>query len=339
MPKKKPTIADVARRAGVSKGAVSLTLNNRPGISQDTRERILSAAAELNWQPDRRGRSLAASRAFALGLVIARPPRLLEADPFFPAFIAGVEAVLAEREYTLVLQVVRPGQAEADAYRNLARGGRVDGVFLSDLRHADPRLQLLAEVGLPAVTLNRPDVRSPFPAVCLDDGPGIAAAVRHLVELGHTRIAHVSGPSRFLHGAGRARAWRQALAEAGLPPGPVVESDFSAAGGAAATRELLAGHPRPTAIVYANDLMAIAGQTAARAMGLSVPEDLSVTGFDDCELAAYMHPPLTTVATNAFGWGKRATAVLLDLIEGEEVADVELPPTRLVLRGSTAPPS
>ncbi|GII75843.1 LacI family transcriptional regulator [Sphaerisporangium rufum] len=334
---KRPTIADVARLAGVSRGTVSFALNGRPGVGADTRERVLAAAAELDWTPSRRARSLAASRAFALGLVIARPPQLLGADPFFPTFIAGVESVLAERGHILVLQVVLSAAAETEGYRNLARDGRVDGVFLTDLRHADPRIELLAELGLPAVTLNRPDVPSPFPAVGLDDHAGVEAAVRHLAGLGHTRIAHVAGPAHFLHGAGRAAAWRAALAAAGLPPGPLAEADFSAAGGAAATRELLAARPRPTAIVYANDLMAIAGLTAARAMGLSVPDELSVTGFDDCELAEHVHPPLTTVTMDVFGWGVRAATALLDLVDGAAVPDAALPPARLVVRGSTAP--
>lgn len=340
MPKRRPTIADVAQRAGVSKGAVSFALNGRPGVAPQTRTRILAAAAELGWQPSHRARALSRSRAFAFGLVIARPPELIGADPFFPAFIAGVEIELSRSGHALVLQVV-PGSWEDEkaGYQRLVGDGRVDGVFLTDLRHHDPRIGLLGELGLPAVTLMRPTGESPFPAIHLDDRPGIEAAVRHLAELGHRRIAHVAGPGDFVHGTGRRAAWDTALRALGLTPGPVVTGDFTAAGGARATRELLGSGEPPTAIVYANDLMAIAGVTVAHELGYAVPGDVSITGFDDTELAGHVHPPLTTVRQDAMGWGRAAARALLDLVEGGPVGDVELPPARLVVRRSTAPPS
>jgi len=328
---------DVARRAGVSKGSVSFALNGRPGVAAETAERIHAAAAELGWRPSHRARSLSVSRAFAFGMVVARPPELLGADPFFPSFIAGVETVLAASGYSLVLQVVSGVEAETAGYRRLAADGRVDGVFLTDLRHRDCRVPLLAELAVPAVTLNRPDVDSPFPAVCVDDRPGVAEAVRHLVSLGHRRIGHVAGPEKFLHGSGRRAAWSEALAAADLPQGPIVVSDFSAAGGAAATRSLLGEIDPPTAIVYANDLMALAGATVAHDMGFGVPSQLSVTGFDDSELAAHVHPPLTTVRTDVLGWGRTAAEVLLAVVAGDDPADVWLSPSALVVRSSTGP--
>ncbi len=337
MPDRRPTIADVAAHAGVSLSAVSFALNGRPGVGEETRRRILEAAAELGWQPSHRARSLSRSKAFALGLVLARSPDLFGADPFFPSFIGGVETVLSPRGQSLVLQVVPDAETEAEGYRRLAGESRVDGVFLSDLRRGDPRVALLAGLGLPAVTLNRPDVDSPFPAVCLDDQTAIVDAVKHLVELGHTRVAHVAGPSEFLHGAGRRTAWEETLTAAGLAPGPVVESDFTAAGGAAATRTLLDLAEPPTAIVYANDLMAVAGMAVALELGFAVPDRLSITGFDDTELAAYVHPALTTVRTDPFGWGQAAARLLLGLVEGADVADEEFTPARLVIRGSTGP--
>lgn len=338
----RPTITDVARRVGVSKGAVSFAFNGHGGVSPQTRERILAAARELGWEPSHRARSLSVSRSFAFGFVLARPPELIGADPFFPSFIAGVETVLAPAGYALVLQVVPPGIGEAAGYRKLAAEGRVDGVFVSDLRTNDPRIALLQELNLAAVTLNRPDVPSPFRAVCLDDHVGIIQAVRHLVELGHTRIGHVSGPSEFLHGHRRCQAWAAAVADAGLPPGPLAVSDFTAAGGAAATRELLQTADRPSAIVYANDLMAIAGLGVAQSLGLRVPDDLSITGFDGTELALYTHPPLTTVLTDPFAWGRCAATTLLAVVvhrASDAVRDVQPEPARLQVRSSTAAPT
>jgi DNA-binding LacI/PurR family transcriptional regulator len=336
--KRRPTIADVAARAGVSQGAVSFALNGRAGVAPETRQRILDAASELGWRPSHRARSLSTSRAFALGLVLARPPELFGTDPFFPSFVSGVETILAESGQALVLQVVPDAEAERAGYQRLAGEGRVDGVILSDLRRADPRIALLTELGLPAVTLNRPEIDSPFPAVCQDDRPGVAALVEHLISLGHKHIAHVCGPPDFLHSANRLAAWSAALADAGLAEGPVVAADFTAAGGAAATRELLTMRQPPTAIVYGNDLMAVSGLAVAQQLGFSVPDQLSVTGFDDIELAEYVHPPLTTVAINAFRWGQAAASTLLDLVDGRSTADVVLAKGELVVRRSTGRP-
>lgn len=328
----------MARHAGVSKGAVSFALNGREGVSADTRDRILDAARELGWQPSHPARSLSLSRAFAFGLVLARPPELLGADPFFPSFIAGVQTVLAPAGYALVLQVVPDEDAEEAGYRKLAGEGRVDGVFVNDLRTRDSRIGLLAELKLSAVTLNRPDVPSPFPAVRQDDRVGVMNAVRHLVGLGHTRIAHVSGQPEFLHSVSRREAWVDALDGAGLACGPLVVSDFTADGGAAATQQLLDLAEPPTAIVYANDLMAIAGIGVAHNRGLRVPRDLSVTGFDGTELASHVHPPLTTVVSSPFAWGQAAARSLLAVTDrgALDVADIDLAPARLDMRSSTA---
>lgn len=336
---KRPTIADVARRAGVSKGSVSFALNGRPGLAQATVDKILAAADELGWRPSNRARSLSVSKAFALGLVITRDPAVLSSDPFFPAFIAGVESVLSTRGQALVLQVVTAGESEEDGYRRLAQDARVDGVFLSDLRHDDPRIDLLVELGLPAVTLNRPDGESPFPAVILDDRPGTRAVVEHLVELGHTRIAQVAGPPAFVHVTARTTAFVETLAAAGLEPLTEI-GDFTAASGIEATRRLLALPKPPTAIFYANDRMAIAGLGAAQSAGLTVPDDLSIAGFDDSELAEYVHPGLTTVRADPFRFGEAAALTLNQLVDGAaDVPDTELPPAQLVVRGSTASPS
>ncbi|PJJ73555.1 DNA-binding LacI/PurR family transcriptional regulator [Diaminobutyricimonas aerilata] len=332
-----PTIADVARRAGVSKGLVSFALNNRPGVADGTRRRILEAADELGWQPSMRARSLSTNRAFALGLIIAREPSVMSADAFFPMFIAGVESELGPAGQALVLSIVPGEDAELAAYRSLARDRRVDGVFITDLRADDPRIALATELGLPAVTLGRPDSTSPHPAVTLDDDPGIRAAVDHLVELGHRRIAHVGGPDRMLHGTRRRESFAAALQSAGLESTLSVSTDFSAAEGAAATRHLLALDEPPTAIVYANDHMAVAGLAVAQSAGVVVPRDLSITGFDGTEVGEHVYPALTTVATDVVEWGRASARVLLQLVTGEHPDDLELPPARLVVRSSTAP--
>jgi DNA-binding LacI/PurR family transcriptional regulator len=335
----KVTIADVARAAGVSKGLVSFALNDRPGVSAETRTRILSIAGTLGWTPSLRGRSLSSKRSFALGLVIARNPEVLGSDPFFTSFIAGVETILAPEGLALVLSVVPDEATELQTYRTLVSDGRVDGVFISDLRHDDARIQCLADLGLPAVTLGRPDRPSPFPSVSIDDTDGIAESVRHLAGLGHRRIAHVAGSPAMLHGRRRRDAFVLAMRAAGLGEGQIVDTDFSIAAGADATRRLLSQSEPPTAIVFANDPMAIAGIGVAQELGVRVPDDLSVTGFDDIEFARYVYPALTTVGATPMVWGRAAASTLLDLIRTGRADDVELPAARLIIRGSAATPA
>ncbi len=339
MKAQKVTIADVAKRAGVSKGLVSFALNDRPGVSPETRSRILAVAGDLGWRPSLRARSLSTRRSFALGLVVARNPEVLGSDPFFPSFIAGVESILSDRGQALVLSVVPSAEAEFLSYRQLVADCRVDGVFLTDLRHDDPRIPLLTELGLPAVTLGRPEGPSPFPAVSIDDTPGIAESVTYLAQLGHRRIAHIAGSSAMLHGSRRRDAFEAALRRAGLPLGQTIETDFSVAAGSDATRRLLTQEDAPTAIVYANDPMAIAGLGVAHELGIRVPDELSITGFDDIDFSRYVYPPLTTVSATPVVWGRAAATTLLTLIETGAAEDVDLPAARLIIRGSAAAPA
>lgn len=333
------TISDVARAAGVSKGAVSYALNGQPGVSEETRQRILDAAKDLGWTPSLRARSLSSSKAYALGLVVARNPRLLGTDPFFPSFIAGIETTLADRGYSLVLTVAAKQGAEEASYRRLVHEGRVDGVILSDVRMEDPRIALLLELGLPAVTLNRPTVASPFPAVCMDDTEGISSAVQHLVDLGHTRIAHVGGTQHYIHGLSRRKAWADTLERNGLKADLFFEADFGAQQGADATARLLRLDRKPTAIVYANDIMATAGLSYLHQQGIRVPGDISITGYDNTEFAQYLNPALTSIGSDPLRWGSTAAQVLLNQLEGtHDGKDIILPAPQLIIRGSTAEP-
>ncbi len=333
----RPTIADVAREAGVSKGLVSFALNGRPGVAPATRDRILAAAQDLGWSPSVRARSLSVDRAFACGLVIGRSPDVIAADPFFPAFIAGLEDEFAASGQVLVLAVATPGRHEEDTYRKLAADRRVDGVILTDLRADDSRIALVAGLGLAAVTLGSPGEPSPFTSVSVDDGAGIRRAVEHLIDLGHTDIAHVAGPQAMLHGRHRAAAFVEVARDCGIRH-RVIATDFSAADGARATVELLDAAVPPTAIVYSNDNMAVAGLGVAQRRGLSVPRDLSITGFDDTEIGRHVHPAITSVSTDARGWGAAAARALLDAIAGDPSSSLRLPDPQLVVRASTSAP-
>src|SRR5918998_6271015 len=236
--RRRPTISDVAARAGVSSAAVSFAMNGRPGVGEPTRRRILAAAAELGWHPSAHARALTEARARAIGLVLARPVEQLEVDPFFVRFLAGIERTLARTDHALVLRVTT-GDVDLEAYARFAATGRVDGFLVCDPELKDPRFELLASAGLPVVVAGRPASPCPFPFLETDHARGIAAAVEHLVALGHRDIAFVGGFARHEHVQARLRAWREALAPAGLEPGPVEHATPSDPTAAAATRRAL----------------------------------------------------------------------------------------------------
>src|SRR5919108_3594236 len=231
------TIRDIAERAGVSKGAVSYALNGRPGVSDTTRERILSIADELGWYPNRAARALSAARADACGLVLARPARTIALEPFFMEFIAGVEVELASRSVALTLQLVDGIRQEIAVYRRWWGEHRVDGVLMVDLRVHDPRVEELVRLGLPAVVVGGPLANRALPAVYHDEANVVVEAVQYLAALGHTRVAHVTGVSDFVHTGQRSAAFEAATSELGLQA-HVVETDYSAESGARATRRL-----------------------------------------------------------------------------------------------------
>jgi DNA-binding LacI/PurR family transcriptional regulator len=343
------TIVEVAARAGVAISSVSSALNDRPGVSEQTRARIKQAASDLGFVPSVRGRSLSAKRAFTVGLVVHRDPFVLESDPFFGSFIGGLESVLDPRGYALILQMGSAADETLDRYRRLAAGRRVDGVFLNELVVDDPRVDLVQQLGLPAVGVN-PAPGFPLPAVRQDVSTGVRELVAHLVQLGHRRFAHVAGPSRFVHAVHRVEAWREALVAAGRDPGVLVEADFTYEGGRRAAADLLTRDDPPTAVFCANDLAAIGFMAEADARGVRVPGDVSVAGFDGIELGTYVRPALTTLTTAPRLLGAEAARLLLAAVEGPDaegaaradglapaVAHADIEPARLLVRASTGP--
>ena len=320
--RKRTTIVDVARVAGVAISSASAALNGRPGVSDATRKRILEVADDLGFVPSLRGRSLSSDRAFTVGLVVQREIDVLEADPFFGAFIGGIEEVLAPRGYALVLQVSTGEKETIERYRMLALNRRVDGVFVNELRIDDPRVPLSRELDMPAVAVN-PDTVLPLPSVRQDAVAPMRDLTGLLIGQGHRSIAHVAGPPEFVHSRSRRRAWQETMAAADLDTSRVIEGDFSYRGGQEAARELMTRPDRPTGVVCANDL--------------DVPGDVSVTGYDGIALGTYIRPTLTTARTNPRRLAAEAARVLLETIDGGAPEDREIPPAEIVLGESTAP--
>ncbi|MBP2479082.1 DNA-binding LacI/PurR family transcriptional regulator [Crossiella equi] len=336
---KRPTISDIAKAAGVSKGAASYALNGRPGVSETTRQRVLAIADELGWVASSAARSLSDGKAGAIGLVVDRPARVLGIEPFFMQLISGVQDALANGPVALLWQVADNAEAELAAYRTWWAQRRVDGVLLMDLRINDPRVKLVHDVGLPAVALAGPEGAGGLPCVWTDDGVAIAEVVEHLVSLGHRRIARVAGPAYFEHTRLRSLAFTAATARQGLTGGRTVHTDYSDEEGARATRDLLAGPDRPTALLFDNDVMAVAALGAAQEMGIAVPEELSLVAWDDSVLCRLVRPSLTAVRRPIAERGATAANMLVEVVAGRGGGEIRTADPVLVQRGSTAPVS
>ncbi|MFB9234200.1 LacI family DNA-binding transcriptional regulator [Plantactinospora siamensis] len=335
---KRPTIADVARRAGVSKGAVSYALNGQPGVSAATRQRILAIAEEIGFNPNSAARALSGASARAVGLALSRPARILGIEPFFMELISGVEAELSSRGYALTLQVVADPEAEVAVYRRWWGERRVDGVFVCDLRADDRRVPMLEELDLPAVVIGGPGHTGALPHVWSDDAAAVTETLEYLIALGHRRIARVGGLPGLLHTELRTSAFQRVCERPEVRWSLSVPSDYSGEDGARVTRRLLSAPERPTAIMYDNDVMAIAGLAVAQEMGLAVPGELSIVAWDDSPLCQLVHPALTALSRDIPAYGGHAARHLLALIRGEQVGAYQDEGAHLTPRGSTAPP-
>lgn len=340
---KRPTMLDIAHRAGVTKAAVSFALNGRPGVSEPTRRRILAIADELGWQPNSAAVALSDGRAGVFGLVVDRPARILGLEPFFMQLISGIQAELSSTGTPLLFTVAENQQSELAIYRSWWARRQVDGVILVDLRADDARVPALEELGMPAVVLGDPEAAGSLPAAWSDDAAAVRTAVAHLASLGHRRIGRVTGPEPLLHTRIRSRAFVAAIAEHGLD-GDSLATDYSGEQGAVATRKLLveglpSGSGRPTALLFDNDVMAVSGLTAARSLGLRVPDDVSLIAWDDSALCELVDPALTALSRDIAGYGAHAARLLRAAAGGASPGDLQDPSPRLTLRRSTGPAS
>lgn len=337
---RRPTIKDIARRAGVSESAVSFALNDRPGVSQDTRARIRRVAEELGWQPNSAARALSGERSGAVGLVLARPAQTLGVESFFLQLVSGIQEVLSAGRVALLFQVVDGIDAECAVYRRWWAERRVDGVLVVDPRTDDPRPELLAQLGLPAVVIGAPGGTGRLSSVWADDARAMAQVLDHLYGLGHRRITHIAGLPGLAHTARRMASLRTEAEARGLGPEHVrsVVTDYSDAEGAAATRRVLAEPEPPTALVYDNDVMAVAGIAVAAELGIAVPGRISMVAWDDSALCRVTHPRLTALVRDTAGFGRLAAEELLAVLAGSPPRARESEQPRLEPRESTAPP-
>lgn len=336
-PNTRVTIHDIAEQAGVSIGAVSFALNGRKGVSDQTRKRVQRIAREMGWAPASAARSLAGAKSETFGMVLARDPKNLGVESFYMGFLAGIETELAERSYGLLLQVVPTREAEMATHEKWRSTRRVDGLILVDLVIDDPRVVAATLPGaLPSVVVADPTVAGGLTSVWTDDATSVRSAVGYLADLGHRRIAWVSGIELLAHTHIRNEAFKIEMATRGLEA-TVIHTDYTPAAGARVTREVLSTASRPTALIYDNDVMAVAGLSVALELGLRVPEDVSIVAWDDSTICAHTYPTLTALSHDVVAFGAHTARRLFDVIDGAEPRSFLDSTPHVMRRGSTGP--
>ncbi len=302
------TSNDIAQAAGVSRTTVSFVLNEKIGtnISAKTKARVLEAAQTLGYVPNSAARMLVSGRSRTLGLVLAHGD-LMSIDAFAPPLMFGISRVCNARGYKLLVEGVEAG-SRRDAYLDLAKSKRIDALIVLNSNSEDEGLVRMIESEFPVVlfgSIGHPNENSIRP----NTGKAAVRATRHLIDLGHRRIAHITyAPVRYIGGRERLRAFRRGIERAKLEfdEGLVASGDFSMESGYRAMKEILKRRKRPTALFAGNDTIAVGAMAALREAALAVPRDMAVIGFDDLPFAAYCHPSLTTVNTEPIKQGEQA---------------------------------
>jgi LacI family transcriptional regulator len=336
----KVTSWDVARMAGVSRTTVSMVLNKSEtvSLSDETRRRVLQAASDLGYKPNSAARMLVRGDTETIGLIIS-DPAILPIDAFIPQLMHGISQCNREHGYHVLLEGITAGNS-ANPYESMVESRRIDGMIVLNPRSDDPNLRDLIDRGYPVVLVG--SVRHPDElSVNFTTSEGISAAVENLVGLGHRKIGTVPFSRAGLIGTDvRLAVLRRELANHGieLPDSHVEHANFSAESGHHATRRLLERHPDITAIMAGNDTIAIGCISAAHALGRSVPEHLSLVGFDNLPFSNWLMPALTTINVDAALQGKIAAELLIKRLRGEPIPERQVKlPTSLVLRASTGP--
>lgn len=334
----RPTLEEVAARAGVGRGTASRVINGSPRVSEATREAVEAAVAELGYVPNRAARALAGNRTDAIALVVPEPETRFFAEPYFSAIVRGVGAALADTDMQLLLTLAG-NDRERRRLAQYLTAHRVDGVLLVAVHADDPLPELLEQLGMPCVISGARHANEPLASVDSDNFDGARAAVEHLITRGRRSVATITGRLEVYGAQRRLDGYRAALAAAGLPPDErlIAPADFTEEGGARAMRELLARRPHLDAVFAASDVMAAGARRVLREADRRIPEDVALIGFDDSVVARHMHPALTSVRQPIEEMGRRMAQLLLEEIAGrvgEEPPTVVLP-TELVVRDSS----
>ncbi|HTJ92990.1 MAG TPA: LacI family DNA-binding transcriptional regulator [Pararobbsia sp.] len=331
----KTTIREVAEHANVSKATVSRYLNGSLSLPPDTAQRIDAAIVALNYRQNSLARRLSLGSSETIGLAM---PDV--ANPFFAEIADEVELAASEHGYGLSLCITRNELQRESLYLSWLDTQHLDGLILVSNRPDDGTLRELIGTRRNLVLIDEDIPGTDVPKVFVDNVQGGYLATRHLIQAGHTRIGHVSGPQTLFTVQERFYGYRRALSEAGIAYDPdlIRFGSYDRHFGNAALRELLALRAAPTAIFAASDYLAVGMLDALRDHGIMVPRDMSIVGFDDMEFASLLLPPISTLHQSARDLGRKGVEMLLARLSGEAPSTVHRLPVRLIERASVAPP-
>ncbi|WP_044894020.1 LacI family DNA-binding transcriptional regulator [Bacillus alveayuensis] len=331
------TIKDIAKVAGVSVTTVSRALNGYSDVNENTRQKIIEVAKQLNYIPNTIARSLVMNKSKTIGLLVSGLKRESSKDNFTFEVLAGVNQYVGETDYDMILFSTNSTKQREKTYTQLCRERRVDGAILQGIRIDDPYLQEVVESDIPCVLIDIPIKSETVGYVTTDNVLGAKKAVQHLLELGHKHIGMINGHEFAFVSVKRLEGYKQALLEAGLPfyEDWVVNGAFEEERAEREALALFTKYPEITAVFCASDLMALGAIKAVKKLGKRVPEDIAVIGHDDIFLASYSTPPLSTVAQNVFAMGYEAAKLLIQMLEGKAESHVKILKTELKIREST----
>ncbi|ALD13709.1 LacI family transcriptional regulator [Clavibacter capsici] len=326
------SMADVAAHAGVSAQTVSRVSNGAQNVEASTRQRVMDAMAELGYRPNSAARALKTGRFRSIGIIMFTLSTLGNMRT-----LDAIVTAASGAGYTITLMPVpHPTEGEVAGAFSRLQEEAVDGVVIIIEAHMLDRADVIIPAGLPVVIIDS-DAGDPFVVVDTDQEQGTRLATQHLLDLGHTAIVHVAGPSTSYSAARRAAEWRATMLDAGLDPEDPAQGDWTTASGYRIGKEL-GQRADITGIVAANDQMALGIMHALHELGRDVPGDISVVGFDDTEESSSFWPPLTTVHQDFTEIGRRSMQVLLEMLDGREPSGDRIVPTRLVVRQSAGAP-
>lgn len=334
-----PTLKQVAERAGVHVTTASRALNPDTSslVNAATVRKVQAAARELRYRPNAIARGLKTARSMSVGVLL---PDLT--NPLFPPIVRGIEDILASSGYTTLIANTDNDPDRQTTLFDSLRARQVDGFIVATAHREDPLITEAHRQGIPIVLVNRRVEGSDIPSVTGDDHDGISLAVQHLVDLGHTQIAHIAGPQDTTTGRTRLRAYRQALEDANLPTDPtltVAAHGFTEIEGARATRTLLTTTPSPTAILAANDMIALGCLDVFAEQHIACPHDISLIGFNDMPFIDRLTPALSSIRVPHYEIGAEAARMLLDRLTNPDLPTKSITlQVSLIIRASTAAP-
>ncbi|MER6470146.1 LacI family DNA-binding transcriptional regulator [Streptomyces collinus] len=339
----RPTLEEVAARAGVGRGTVSRVINGSPRVSDATRAAVEAAVAELGYVPNNAARALAANRTDAIALVVPEPETRFFAEPYFSDMLRGVGAELSETEMQLLL-IFAGSDRERERLAQYLAAHRVDGVLLVSVHADDPLPDLVARLEIPAVISGPRSAAEALTSVDSDNFGGARSAVEHLVSRGRRRIAHITGRLDVYGAQRRVDGYREALREAGHAADErlIVPGDFTEEGGRRAMATLLERYPDVDAVFAGSDVTAAGARQVLREAGRRIPDDVALVGYDDSAIARHMDPPLTSVRQPIEEMGRAMIDLLLSEIADRRPAATRglerrhaVLPTELVARASS----